>query len=62
VATYMHGPVLARNPALADHLLEQVLGRRLPALEVPDERALRDSYSVGCGVARRPLPGVNARR
>ena len=26
VATYLHGPVLARNPALADHLLERVVG------------------------------------
>jgi CobQ-like glutamine amidotransferase family enzyme len=26
VGTYLHGPVLARNPALADHLLSSVLG------------------------------------
>ena len=26
IGTYMHGPVLARNPALADHLLESVIG------------------------------------
>ena len=26
VGTYLHGPVLARNPALADHLLFSVLG------------------------------------
>lgn len=26
VGTYLHGPVLARNPALADHLLASVLG------------------------------------
>lgn len=26
VATYLHGPVLPRNPALADHLLRWVLG------------------------------------
>lgn len=26
VGTYLHGPVLARNPALADHLLAPVLG------------------------------------
>ncbi|MCU1595458.1 MAG: glutamine amidotransferase [Frankiales bacterium] len=29
VATYLHGPVLARNPALADLLLERVLGQDL---------------------------------
>jgi CobQ-like glutamine amidotransferase family enzyme len=26
VATYLHGPALARNPALADHLLARVVG------------------------------------
>ncbi|HYY80908.1 MAG TPA: glutamine amidotransferase [Actinomycetes bacterium] len=35
LGTYLHGPVLARNPALADLLLGQVLARRgLPA-ELP---------------------------
>jgi CobQ-like glutamine amidotransferase family enzyme len=33
-ATYLHGPVLARNPALADHLLSLVVGE-LPPLEIP---------------------------
>lgn len=32
VATYPHGPVLARNPELADHLLELALGRPLEPL------------------------------
>ena len=32
VATYPHGPVLARNPDLADHLLERALGRALEPL------------------------------
>ena len=35
VGTYLHGPVLARNPALADLLLTRALGE-LPPLEVPD--------------------------
>ena len=30
VATYLHGPVLARNPALADHVLSQVAGPLAP--------------------------------
>jgi len=30
VGTYLHGPVLARNPALADHLLASVLGPLAP--------------------------------
>ncbi len=33
VATYLHGPVLARNPALADLLLERALGEALAPLE-----------------------------
>jgi lipid II isoglutaminyl synthase (glutamine-hydrolysing) len=45
VATYLHGPVLARNPALADLLLGLALGRGAmaglapgPAEELHDER------------------------
>jgi CobQ-like glutamine amidotransferase family enzyme len=38
VATYLHGPVLVRNPALADHLLERVVG---PLAPVPDEAVER---------------------
>lgn len=30
IATYMHGPCLARNPELADHLLSQVVGDLAP--------------------------------
>jgi CobQ-like glutamine amidotransferase family enzyme len=40
VATYLHGPVLPRNPALADLLLEWVCGV-LPPLESPLEDQLR---------------------
>ena len=36
VGTYLHGPVLARNPALADLLLGWALGRDEP-LEVLDD-------------------------
>ncbi|MFC5062574.1 type 1 glutamine amidotransferase [Actinomycetospora atypica] len=35
VGTYLHGPVLARNPALADLLLTRAVGE-LPPLQVPD--------------------------
>lgn len=37
VATYLHGPVLARNPALADLVLSWALGRHLEPL--PDDVA-----------------------
>ncbi|MDR2566060.1 MAG: glutamine amidotransferase [Bifidobacteriaceae bacterium] len=48
VATYLHGPVLARNPALADQLLELAVHAKLPDLETPyvDQlRAERESYA-----------------
>jgi lipid II isoglutaminyl synthase (glutamine-hydrolysing) len=40
VATYLHGPCLARNPQLADHLLAQVVGELAP-LELPEVDQLR---------------------
>ena len=40
VGTYLHGPVLARNPALADHLLSSVLGPLGP-IEEPEVEELR---------------------
>jgi CobQ-like glutamine amidotransferase family enzyme len=44
IGTYLHGPVLARNPALADHILTRVTGQTLTELEVPDQSALRAGY------------------
>lgn len=41
VGTYPHGPVLARNPGLADFLLETALGTRLDPLPVPSIPTLR---------------------
>jgi lipid II isoglutaminyl synthase (glutamine-hydrolysing) len=40
VATYLHGPCLARNPQLADHLLSRVVGD-LPPIELPEVDRLR---------------------
>lgn len=40
VATYLHGPCLARNPQLADHLLSQVVGE-LPPLDLDEVAQLR---------------------
>lgn len=40
VATYLHGPCLARNPELADHLLSRVVGE-LPPLDLPEVQMLR---------------------
>ena len=41
IGTYLHGPALVRNPALADLLLEWATGRGLPPLEEPLIDALR---------------------
>ncbi len=40
VATYMHGPCLARNPELADLLLSKAVGELAP-LELPEVELLR---------------------
>jgi CobQ-like glutamine amidotransferase family enzyme len=42
VATYMHGPVLVRNPALADHLIERSTGPLAPFCHQAVERLRRD--------------------
>ena len=41
IGTYPHGPVLARNPALADHVLALALGRELEPLVRPEVTELR---------------------
>ena len=55
VGTYLHGPVLARNPTLADFLLRRATGRTLPALDIPDEVASRRLH-LGRGRRRRLRP------
>lgn len=41
VATYLHGPALARNPALADYLLSRAVGSALTPLDDTEEDELR---------------------
>lgn len=41
LAIYPHGPALARNPALADHVLELALKTELPKLDRPEISELR---------------------
>lgn len=41
VGTYPHGPVLARNPALADHVLSLAVGEPLEPLDRPEITELR---------------------
>ena len=55
IGTYPHGPILARNPALADHVLELALGHELPPLAHPEIDKLRRQRlaRVRRSVARR---------
>jgi len=41
IGTYPHGPLLARNPALADHVLELALGEPMAPLNRPEIAELR---------------------
>jgi CobQ-like glutamine amidotransferase family enzyme len=55
VATYLHGPALARNPALADDILRRAVGN-LPPLDSPEEQELHDervSAVRGARLSRR---------
>ncbi len=58
LATYLHGPVLARNPALADALLSMATGQVLDPLDDDEEDALRaerlrgSARKVGAGIPR----------
>lgn len=53
IATYLHGPALARNPQLADFLLAEALRvelAELPDLEVPGVSRLRQERLEAAGV------------
>jgi CobQ-like glutamine amidotransferase family enzyme len=56
VGTYLHGPVLARNPALADLLLARATGLELAPLSVPGQDEARHLHlrSQRGGRAQRP--------
>lgn len=64
VATYLHGPVLARNPDLADLVLRRVTGLTcLPDLHLPDEAAARgDHFALVARARRSPRSFVGALR
>jgi len=54
VGTYLHGPVLARNPALADQLLSWALGDvSLGALDDEPSESLRQERLAAVGGKRR---------
>jgi CobQ-like glutamine amidotransferase family enzyme len=55
LATYLHGPVLARNPALADLLLSWALDRPLDPLDDVEVARLRaERLAAAPAPARRP--------
>jgi hypothetical protein len=56
--TYLHGPVLARNPAFADLLLELALGAPLSPLNDPAEDALREERLASSSKSARNLAFV----
>ena len=53
IGAYPHGPVLARNPDLADHLLELALGRRLDPLHNAELDELRRQRVAAVRGAKR---------
>lgn len=55
IATYLHGPVLARNPALADLLLSRACGHSLGPLEDVHEDAARAAMRSRLSRERRRL-------
>ena len=58
VGTYLHGPVLARNPALADLLLELATGTATPPLDDTEEQALRAERLASIGWRSRRHDGA----
>jgi CobQ-like glutamine amidotransferase family enzyme len=63
VGTYLHGPVLARNPALADRVLGWVVGELAP-LDDADHLALRGERLAAATASRSRgrLRGIGAQR
>ncbi|MEJ5915113.1 type 1 glutamine amidotransferase [Pseudokineococcus sp. 1T1Z-3] len=62
VGTYLHGPVLALNPALADRLLEWATGADADGLPAGDERLVAlDEAAAHARALRLEMAGVAAR-
>ena len=58
VATYLHGPVLVRNPALADHLLETVAGPLAPLPDEAVERLRRERIAAAMRSEEKENSGI----
>ncbi|HUZ20348.1 MAG TPA: MurT ligase domain-containing protein [Acidimicrobiales bacterium] len=64
IGTYLHGPVLARNTALADLLLGLATGLELAPLDDEEELILRAERlaAIGRGARGRAAPALRGRR
>lgn len=64
IGTYLHGPVLARNPALADHLLSLALGYSLDPLPAgpPEQLHLERVRAARTGEGTPPWRFLKTRR
>jgi CobQ-like glutamine amidotransferase family enzyme len=60
VGTYLHGPVLARNPALADMILSWAVGEPLKPLDDPEVEELREER-ISTAKKGHPLAGLRLR-
>lgn len=58
VCSYLHGPILARNPALADYLLSLVTGEQLPPLDNNIEEELRAERFQGVDLTQKKATNV----
>ncbi len=58
ICTYMHGPVLARNPALADYLLQLATSEQLSPLDNSVEEALRAERFSGVDLTQKKATTV----
>jgi lipid II isoglutaminyl synthase (glutamine-hydrolysing) len=56
VATYLHGPVLVRNPGLADHLIERSTGPLPPFRDLAVERMRAERLDAALGHPRPRRP------
>jgi CobQ-like glutamine amidotransferase family enzyme len=52
LGTYLHGPVLARNPALADHVLSSVVGNLAPLDDSESEELRRERLATAASPHR----------
>ena len=54
--TYLHGPLLPKNPAFADHLIEMAIRRRHGDVTLPtlDDRLEREAHRAAVRLARSP--------